>query len=305
MTVRPKSPNRRLPTEKWEHYGLYGNVKDAISALPAYFRTETFISGIAATDIHTLNTALGATIEDQVVTTLNSMRRTWDPDAKYALYSFVRQPQTFPDVRLRQASDNDTILGIELKGWYLLAKEGEPSLRFQVSANACADADLVAIVPWVLANVISGSPIVFDPYIESARYAAEYRNYHWKYVRKTNKSTNIELATDIHPYPVKLDEVSDKAEYDKGDNFGRLGRTNLMDDYCALIDERFLCGVKIPHWRAFFKAFIENATDERIKAALTQLGKKIGERQSSDSSTTQVVSTILEAIQTLLNSSDG
>lgn len=112
-----------------QHHDLYRDVTDAIASLPAYFRTETRISGIMATDLHTLNTVLGASIEEQVVSTLNQMRTTWDPRDRYALYRFVRQAQTFPDVLLRRASDDDVLLGMELKGWYLLAKErAEPTL---------------------------------------------------------------------------------------------------------------------------------------------------------------------------------
>lgn len=79
-------------------------MREATACLPIYFRTETHISGIMATDLHTLNTVLGATIEEQVVRTLNLLRTTWNPDEKYALYSFVRQAQTFPDVLLRKTS---------------------------------------------------------------------------------------------------------------------------------------------------------------------------------------------------------
>jgi len=136
-TSEPAAPSRELPTE-WEHYQLYKDVREAIACLPIYFRTETHISGIMATDLHTLNTVLGATIEEQVVRTLNLLRTTWNPDEKYALYSFVRQAQTFPDVLLRKTSSDEILLGIELKGWYLLAKEAEPSLRFQATATACA-----------------------------------------------------------------------------------------------------------------------------------------------------------------------
>jgi hypothetical protein len=100
-------------------------------ALPAYFTTETTIAGISATDIFTLSAALGAAIEDQVVRTLNHMRPIWDPNGKYNLYHFQRQGQTFPDVLLRKRENGEEILmGIELKGWYLLAKEGEPSYGF-------------------------------------------------------------------------------------------------------------------------------------------------------------------------------
>ena len=191
---KPTAPSRELPATGWKHYQLFKDVREAISCLPIYFRTETHISGIMATDLHTLNTVLGATIEEQVVRTLNLIRNTWDPGEKYALYSFVRQAQTFPDVLLRKTSSDEILLGIELKGWYLLAKEAEPSLRFQTTAAACAKHDLIVVVPWVLGNVISGSPILFEPFIESAKYAAEYRNYHWQHIRETKQ--DIYLSQD-------------------------------------------------------------------------------------------------------------
>jgi hypothetical protein len=146
---------QELPDVSWEHLALYQSVREAIATLPVYFRTETHIAGVLATDLHTLNTVLGATIEEQVVRTLNLIRTSWDPKQQYALYSFVRQPQTFPDVRLKKAGTGETLLGLELKGWYLLAKEAEPSLRFQTTAAACAKPDLILVVPWVLGNVIS------------------------------------------------------------------------------------------------------------------------------------------------------
>ena len=127
QTPTPKSPERDLPSGSWKHSRLYNDVREALMSLPIYFRTETHISGVMATDLHTLNAVLGATIEEQVVRTLNLVRRTWDPEENYALYSFVRQAQTFPDVLLRKGSDGEVLLGIELKGWYLLAKEAEPA----------------------------------------------------------------------------------------------------------------------------------------------------------------------------------
>src|SRR5260221_2995652 len=119
----PPPPSRNLPDASWPHFALYANVREAIGTLPVYFRTETHIAGVLATDLHTLNTVLGATIEEQVVRTLNLIRTTWDPKQQYALYSFVRQPQTFPDVRLKKAVADETLMGLELKVWYLLAKE--------------------------------------------------------------------------------------------------------------------------------------------------------------------------------------
>lgn len=77
--VPPPKPERKEPTE-WQHYQLWKRVQEAILAMPIHFRSETVIEGMLATDIFTLNSALGATIEEQVVATLNALRPVWDPD---------------------------------------------------------------------------------------------------------------------------------------------------------------------------------------------------------------------------------
>lgn len=269
------APSRVLPEPGEEHYQLYKDVREAISSLPIYFRTETHISGIMATDLHTLNNVLGATIEDQVVRTLNLIRSTWDPGGNYALYSFLRQAQTFPDVLLRKASTDEILLGIELKGWYLLAKEAEPSLRFQATATACARRDLIVVVPWVLGNVISGSPILFEPFVESARYAADYRNYHWQYIRETKQDVHIEVPRGVGPYPSKADQILDKPRSDAGGNFGRLARTGIMDPYMQNLNEVQLCGIKTFYWRQFLKAFQESTTDSEARMALERLRQRV------------------------------
>jgi len=271
----PPPPDRQLPDSSWEHYELYRNVREAVASVPIYFRTETSISGVMATDLHTLNNVLGATIEEQVVRSLNLIRKTWDPEGRYALYSFVRQPQTFPDVRLKKTSGDDTLMGIELKGWYLLAKEAEPSLRFQVTPAACSLQDLVVVVPWVLSNVISGSPVLFEPFIESARFAAQYRNYHWQHLRKTTQDVGIDSPENAHPYPLKSDQISDKPRYDGGGNFGRLARSGMMDEYVAKLNAVPLCGIKTVYWREFLKAFQQSTTDVQARAALERLRKRV------------------------------
>jgi hypothetical protein len=267
-------PVRRLP-EDWEHFELYKNVRSALATLPAYFRTETRISGINVTDLQTLNTVLGATIEEQVVSALNAVRHVWDPEESYALYHFVRQAQTFPDVLLKRAADGHILMGIELKGWYVLAKEGEPSFRYRVTPAACAEADLVVVVPWVLAQVLSGSPIVFDPYVESARFAAEYRNYHWQYLKQHARvDPAIKSPKNVHPYPAKRDQVGDVSVGDQS-NFGRFSRTGIMDDYLKEMKSRMLCGVRIEHWLLFLKTFQETRTDTEIRTRLGDLRNRI------------------------------
>ena len=269
-------PSRTLPSRESEHYALYVGVRDAIASLPNHFVSTTLISGILATDLHTLNTVLGATIEDQVVKTLNRLRNVWDPNQKYESYYFIRQAQTFPDVLLRNSTNvTDILLGIELKGWYLLAKEGEPSLRFQSTAAACAERDLVVVVPWVLEHVVSGSPVVFDPFIESARYAAEYRNYHWTSVRKTNQDVGIAVPSSISPYPSKADQILDKPASDRGGNFGRLARTGLMDNYIRALDNVMLCGIEAIYWREFLGIFRENTSSKEARSALQKLKKRL------------------------------
>ncbi|HUG91902.1 MAG TPA: hypothetical protein VML55_13775 [Planctomycetaceae bacterium] len=292
---------RRLPDPGWEHYTLYTNVREAVASLPIYFRTETHISGVMATDLHTLNSVLGATIEEQVVRTLNLLRNTWDPDDRYTLYSFVRQPQTFPDVRLRKTVTDETLLGIELKGWYLLAKEEEPSSRFKTTAAACTPQDLLVIVPWVLGNVISGSPMLFGPFVESARFAAEYRNYWWQHVRDAKSDTAIDVPSGVGPYPAKADQVLDRPRSDSGGNFGRLARTGMMNDYKQTLDELPLCGIRTIYWRQFLKAFQESTSEAEARVAIDRLRSRIRQEAAIPSAKGQAALTILAELEQLLD----
>lgn len=271
------------PANDWEHKELWRGVRDALMALPAHFHSDTFIEGISAIDIFTLNSALGATIENQVVETLNAIRNVWDPLGRYGTCVFVRQPQSFPDVVLKDLSDEMSrpIMGIELKGWYLLAKEGEPSLRFLQNESACADADLIMVVPWTLNSVISGRPRIFTPFIESARFAAQYRNAHWKAMRK-GKDAEIVHPANAKPYPKKSDATNDSPRSDKGGNFGRIARTGLMDEYLARMQVQPVCGIKATYWLDFFKIFHQDTTDTQIRAALEKLRKKVDDISESE-----------------------
>lgn len=298
-------PLRELPPKVWKHFQLYKGVREAISSLPIHFRTETNIAGVMATDLHTLNTVLGATIEEQVVRTMNLLRNTWDPEDRYALFSFVRQAQTFPDVLLRSAASGKILLGIELKGWYLLAKEAEPSLRFQTTAAACAKQDLVVVVPWVLGNVISGSPVLFEPFVESAKYAAEFRNYFWQHVRRTKQDTTITVPDDVTPYPTKSDQILDKAVQDGGGNFGRLARTGLMDRYKAKLDDIPLCGISTVYWREFLKTFQESTTDASARMALQRLRERLEGKRQALSASAESALVIVRELERLIDISSG
>ena len=249
----PSSPVKEDPTN-WDHFKLWERLWDAILALPSHFNSPTTIDGMLAPDVFTLASALGATIEEEVVQTLNRMRAVWDPDKEYQTYGFVRQPQTFPDVLLRRKTNGqEVLLGIELKGWYLLNSEGMPNFRFGVNPDCCNPWDFIVVVPWALSNVISGSPVVYDVFIETAKYAAEQRNYYWRYGRQTTDDPGIVLAKDITPYPLKKNKISDKAVYDPGQNFGRLARYGVMSEYVQRMMATSVRGVSAAEWLSFFK----------------------------------------------------
>jgi len=269
-------PTRTEPPDTWPHKQLWRGVCDALRALPAHFHSDTFIEGVNATDVFTLNSALGATIENQVVETLNTIRSVWDPDNKYGTCLFVRQPQSFPDVVLKNLSDEAAkpLMGIELKGWYLLAKEEVPSMRFQQTSAACADADLIMVVPWVLNSVISGRPRIYSPYIELAKYAAEYRNYHWRMMRGGGGDSEIVIPQEAEPYPRKADATNDKPKSDQGGNFGRIARSGIMTEYLTKMQLQHVCGIRASYWLEFFKIFHQDATDLEIRNALEKMRKK-------------------------------
>jgi hypothetical protein len=263
-TTSPTPPARTGgPDRSWPHRRLYENVIKTLYALPEEFRTSLRISDFRATDIFTLNSALGASIEDAVVNGLNSLREVWDPDGQYALYRFERQAQAFPDVRLvTEAPDEESIImGIELKGWFALSKEGEPTFRYTVTPNACANADLLVVYPWVLSDVVAGSPKLLRPFVGEARYAAELRNYYWQTMRaERGGNGNITPATHQTPYPaVKTDQCSDRANDDGGGNFGRIARYGLLDDFVKSTEKQEVSGIPVRAWLTFFKIFSDNA----------------------------------------------
>lgn len=146
-------------------------------------------------------------------------------------------------------------MGIELKGWYILAKEGEPSFRFTVSPLVCNPGDVVVVIPWALSNVLSGSPVVYHPFIDFARYTAEQRNYYWQYGRQSSDDTAITLARDVAPYPAKSAKIADRANHDGGGNFGRLARYGIMEAYVRQTMETELRGVPAREWLRFFKTY--------------------------------------------------
>ena len=130
------------------------------------------------------------------------------------------------------------------------------------------------MIPWILSDVISGTPKVLQPYTELALYAAEYRNFYWQRSRlERGEIAGITSPPEAncHPYPSSKQEASDEAAGDKGGNFGRIARAGLLDDYIhALVAQDYL-GIKLTHWITFFKAIAESRRDSEIERKLQTL----------------------------------
>ena len=257
LTQRPQ-PASTLP-DSWGHRELHSNMVKAMYALPEEFSTSIELRDFRATDIFTLNGALGASIEDAVVRGLNKLRDVWDPEGSYSLYRFERQAQAFPDVRLVSDDTNlqSPLMGIELKGWFAIAKEGEPTFRYQVTGDACAPQDLLVVYPWVLSDVVAGTPKLLRPFVGQAKFAAQLRNFYWHKMRTAEGGEpRILLADHRTPYPSsKVDQCSDKALHDTGDNFGRVSRYGLMDEFVASTGKQLASGIPVEGWVRFFSHF--------------------------------------------------
>jgi hypothetical protein len=301
MTSQPgasSAPQIRSDEDRSE---LVERVRGALLVLPGFFEFGTRIEGIDATDLFSLNSVLGTSIEVQVVHTLNKMRGVWDPDEQWLGYRFERQSQTFPDVRLvrRGLADPDIAMGIELKGWYILSKEGAPSLRFQTTPAACSEFDLITVVPWHLSNVLSGTPVAREPWIDSARHAAEFRNHWWQNVRVSSDPKGITSPAGVKPYPTKDMQIADIAEYDGGGNFGRLARVvGLMTDFIASAKTQDAMGIPIMDWIAFLRIHSDNSDPATVSAYLTAELER-ATRLNSETAARQVIDH-LDAVAKLL-----
>lgn len=273
------------PDATWPHRALYDNVLKALYVIPSMFTSELNITGMLVPDLASLNTALGASIEQSVVETLNRSRQLWDPDNEYALYTWERHSQAFPDVRLVTdvPGHPETILmGIELKGWFAISREGEPSFRFLTAEAACAQADLLVMYPWYLSQVISGVPRLMTPWVVEAKHAAKMRNYYWQHTRRGTGVRAINSPPTAHPYPASKDFSNDEAASDSGSNFGRVARSGMMDEYLKDVRSTKLSGLPVSAWIEFSKAAKEPFEPATFEAFTARLRSQLGGGTPSD-----------------------
>jgi hypothetical protein len=150
------------------------------------------------------------------VNSLEDLKPSLDLGEEYRDYEFVRQSQTFPDVLFRDSSEagDEPLMGIELKCWYLLAKEGDPSFRFKTTPAACAPQDLLVIYPWTLDNIVTGSPEIFRPFVMPAKFVSTYVDYYWQELkewRSANSNKGIIRPESVSHYPNLKTDLTGRA----------------------------------------------------------------------------------------------
>ena len=253
------------------HHDLYDRLPDLLNRVPSDFTSDVHIEGLDATDVFGLNEVLASSVENQVVNSLNNLKPDLNLDEEYRDYEFVRQSQTFPDVLFEDGSDDDSepLVGIELKCWYLLAKEGDPSFRFKTTPAACAPQDLLVIYPWTLDNIVTGSPDIFRPFVMPAKFASMYVDYYWQELKNWRSETpdkTIIRPKNVSHYPnPKTDFIQDKPAEDAGNNYGRfrsrlIGSLPPLQEYVNRMSSRELLGIPANRWAEFFTSYDDAAT---------------------------------------------
>ncbi|WP_293913164.1 hypothetical protein [Deinococcus sp.] len=133
--------------------------------------------------LNQFNNYVGQGAEEALIQILNSTRFKilWYPLIHWNNLSrlkFIRNTVQFPDIHLIDTLDNTILLSIESKTWFLFSGD-DITARFHVSPTYIKNDTLIVIFPWVMSKLISGSPIMYEPYICNARELAELRDKTW------------------------------------------------------------------------------------------------------------------------------
>jgi hypothetical protein len=171
-----------------------------------------------------------------------------------------------------------------------------------VTPAVCTEYDLLVVFPWALSNVVSGSPKLFQPYVVGARFAAEYRNWHWTHKRTSRRDKTVRLSAVTNHYPTKSELIADRAVHDDGKNFGRIARTDLMNEYIAELFGQTLAGIPLDAWQRFFRAFTESDPQERVGRLADQLAREAASvREPATAQDIEAIKTRLQEIAALLS----
>jgi hypothetical protein len=95
---------------------------------------------------------------------------------------------------------------------------------------------------------------------------------------------------------------NDRPRQDGGNNFGRLARSGMMDEFMAKLNDVPLCGIKAVYWRDFLKAFQESSSEDQARAALERLRRRVQATQDLPSEKAQAALAIVAELERLLAS---
>lgn len=104
-----------------------------------------------------------------------------------------------------------------------------------------------------------------------------------------------------HYYPSKAEEISDEAVSDRGGNFGRFARTDLMDPFMDGLFQEELSGIPLDSWQRFLRMFGEQTPPERIDQQLERMAAEAarGRRALSAETTTALRERLREVVDLL------
>ena len=119
--------------------------------------------------------------------------------------------------------------------------------------------------------------MVYEPYIEQAKYAANMRTYYWHHRRGTSLTRSNEIIhPTTQPYPRPGSKYADNPKNDSGKNFGRIARVpGLMTDWIDKVMGIRLSGIEARYWISFFSAFVEGSTQFDIESEIEKLNNSI------------------------------
>lgn len=207
--------------------------------------------------------------------------------ALYALPMHFTSPINVEGIEVNDLFSINTLLGGTIEAQTVMLLNSLRSIwdpqgkwadkGYKASADAVTEWDLICCVPWGLSNVLSGKPVVYEPYVEQAKFASDMRTYYWNHRRGDNSKRDCGIHhPETTPYPKPGTQYVDVPNQDGGGNFGRIARVDgLMANWVDESMDTLMAGIEAKYWVSFFKLFSEGRPKEEIEAELSNIARKV------------------------------
>lgn len=90
----------------------------------------------------------------------------------------------------------------------------------------------------------------------------------------TGAGAEIVPASVTVPYPSKGQKFNDEPRMDKGQNFGRVARGKLMEDFITALLQQPVSGIPATHWQSFLRIFAGGVKGDVIEKKFSVCGVK-------------------------------